>query len=265
MPGRTQPWRSSAGDGGVGAALEGGGRKRRVRSVPVRASDERGGSGHLGEGAPTGAKQATARQTAGVRRAGCWAHPNGREGRRLAPLQKRSGRTVRDAARREACGSNAAGIGGTCGASRVGDTAESSSCAPSRASARTWRAERADRERRSERSTRARRCLGPRRSQENRFTRLGGAGLGSRVRPEVARCATAGRRRRTQPRAALPRGSPRGDRGIRGTPAGRLPEKNTLRDVWSAHRSEPVRREPTAPHRVGKCGEACAEIQGDRL
>lgn len=138
MPGQTQPWRSSVGDGGVGAALEGGGRKRRARSVPVRAPDERGGSGHLGEGAPTGAKQATARQTAGVRPAGCWALRR-TEGRRLAPLQKRSGRTVRDAARCEARGSNAAEIGGTCGASRVGDTAESSSCAPSRASARTMR------------------------------------------------------------------------------------------------------------------------------
>lgn len=251
MPGQTQPWRSSAGDGGVGAALEGGGRKRRVRSVPVRAPDERGGSGHLGEGAPAGAKQATARQTAGVRRAGCWALRN-KEGRRLASLQKRSGRTVRDAARCEACGSNAAEIGGTCGASRVGDTAEALRALRRARPRGRCGAERADRERRSERSTRARRCLGPRRSQENRFTRLGGAGLGSRVRPEVARCATAGRRRRTQPRAALHRGRPRGDRGIRGTPAGRRPEKNTLRAVWSAHRSEPVRREPTAPHRVGK-------------
>jgi hypothetical protein len=264
MPGQTQPWRSSVGDGGVGAALEGGGRKRRVRSVPVRAPDERGGSGHLGEGAPAGAKQATARQTAGVRPAGCWALRR-TEGRRLALLQKRSGRTVRDAARCEARGSNAAELGGTCGASRVGDTAESSSCAPSRASVRTMRGGaggpgtpvRTKHE--GEKMPRAK--AKPREP----FTRLGRAGLGSRVRPEVARCATAGRRRRTQPCAALPRGSPRGDRGIRGTPAGRRPEKNTLRDVRSAHRSEPLRREATAPHRVGICGAACAEIWGDRL
>jgi hypothetical protein len=154
------------------------------------------------------------------------------------------------AARRS--GENVAEIGGTRSASRVGDTAESSSCAPPHASARTMRdgaggpgtPVRTKHE--GEKVPRAK--ARPREP----FTRLGGAGLGSRVRPEVARCATAGRRRRTQLRAVLPRGRPRGDRGIRGTPAGRRPEKNTLRDVRSARRSEPLRREATAPHRVGK-------------
>lgn len=48
-----------------------------------------------------------------------------------------------------------------------------------------------------------------------------------------------------------PPGKPAGRRGIRGTPIERRSETNTLRDVRSVRRSEPVRREPTAPHRVG--------------
>ena len=266
MPGRTQPWRSTAGDGGVGAALEGGGRKRRARSVPVRASGERGGSGHLGEGAPTGAKQATARQTAGVRPAGCWALPIKTEGRRLAPLQKRSGRTVRDAARCEARGSNAAGIGGTCGASRVGDTAESSSCAPSRPSVRTMRGgaggpgtpvrtkhegeEGASGQGETKRTVHAAWWSGPRLSGSTRGRTM--CGRGPTPEDAASRCASPGDARGATGASEVRRL----DGARRTTRSG---------NVRSAHRSEPLRREATAPHRVGKCGEACAEIWGDRL
>lgn len=57
-----------------------------------------------------------------ARPAGCWV-PRTRN-RRLARLRKRSRRIVRDAVRREARGRDFAEIGGTCCASRVGDTAE---------------------------------------------------------------------------------------------------------------------------------------------
>lgn len=80
--------------------------------------------------------------------------------------------------------------------------------------------------------------------------RLGGAGLGSRVRPGVAQ-ATAGRRRWTQLHAALRRGSPQGDGASEVRRSKRARRRIRSGNVRSAHRSEPVRHEPTAPHRVG--------------
>jgi hypothetical protein len=266
MPGQTQPWRSSVGDGGVGAALEGGGRKRRARSVPVRASGERGGSGHLGEGAPTGAKQATARQTAGVRPAGCWAL---RRNRRVGGSRRsRNGAAVPSAMPRAArrVDRTARRFGGTCGASRVGDTAESSSCAPSRASVRTMRGgaggpgtpvrtkhegeEGASGQGETKRTVHAAWWSGPRLSGSTRGRTM--CGRGPTPEDAASRCASPGDARGATGASEVRRL----DGARRTTRSG---------NVRSAHRSEPLRREATAPHRVGKCGEACAEIWGDRL
>jgi hypothetical protein len=95
----------------------------------------------------------------------------------------------------------------------------------------------------------ARRCLGPRRSQETVHAAW-------RSRPRLSG-STRGRSRDRGPTPVdtasrcAPLGKPAGRRGIRGTPTETRSEKNTLRDVRSAHRSGPVRHEPTAPHRVG--------------
>jgi hypothetical protein len=65
------------------------------------------------------------------------------EGRAGGSRRSRNGAAVPSAMPRAArrVDRTARRFGGTCGASRVGDTAESSSCAPSRASARTMRGE----------------------------------------------------------------------------------------------------------------------------
>lgn len=191
--------------------------------------------------------RASALQQAGGRRAGCWV-PRTRN-RRLARLPKRSRRTVRDAAGREARGRDIAEVGGTCCASRVSDTAEALyvlRCVRPRG---RHAAERADRVAGAREKRGSERCLGPRRSQETVHAAW-------RSRPRLSG-STRGRSRDRGPTPVdtasrcAPLGKPAGRRGIRGTPAETRSEKNTLRDVRSAHRSEPVRHEPTAPHRVG--------------
>jgi len=190
--------------------------------------------------------RASAPKKAGGRGAGCWV-PRTRN-RRLARLPKRSRRTVRDAAGREARGRHFAEVGGTCCASRVSDTAEALyvlRCERPRGRNAARRADRvagAREKRGSEKVPRAE--AKPRKP----FMRLGGAGLGSRVRPEVAH-ATAGRHRWTQLRAALHWGSPRGDGASevrRLNRARRRTRSETFGRLTEASRFGMNRRLPTA-------------------
>ena len=211
MPGQTQPWRSSIGDEGVGAALEGGGRKRRVRSTPVRVSDERGGSGHLDEGSPTGAKQATARQTAGAgervaglsrERTEAGGSRRSRNGAAVPSAMPRAARCVERTPRR--LGARVVPRGSVTRQKLFVRSVARVREDDARRSGRTGNAgpnEAWEREGASGRGE----------AKKNRFTRLGGAGLGPRVRPEVAlRCD-----RGPTPEDAASRCAPPG------TPAGR--------------------------------------------
>lgn len=130
-----------------------------------------------------------------------------------APRGERDPRSVRRAG-------TSAGIGARGCASRVDDTAESLfafsrrfALTPKRGAGEQGEA-RGPGRRTARNAEGERRCLGPYRSQEP-FTRLGGGGLGSRVRPEVAET----RDRGPTPVDVAPPGKPAERRGIRGTPA----------------------------------------------
>lgn len=152
-------------------------------------------------------------------------------------------------------GMSSAEVGARDRASRVGDTADASSLFSTLVVGKH-----ADRAAGARETREARRCLGPHRNQEP-FMRLGGGGLGSRVRPGVAQ-ATAGRRRWTRLRSAgEARRATRHQRDVGRDAFGddNAPERSIGSPKWARGVNRGL------PHHVGTCGAACAETWGDHL